>query len=83
MNFNKKYMLLLAAALIIISSLLAGASHAACELPPPKNAIHCMHMEKSGMTCCVTHDKDCTALWCHTPDRCSWEMLVKPACDKD
>ena len=88
MNFINKYMLCIV--VLLFCSLIGAAVQAACDLPPPappENIISCwipMPDAKVPRTCCLVHHKNtgepCTELWCHTPDQCSWELLVRPQC---
>ena len=88
MNFINKYMLCTAA--LLMCSFLGAETQAACDLPPPapaENIISCWAPALDAevpRTCCVVHHNKtgvpCTELWCHTPDQCSWELLVRPQC---
>ena len=85
MNFINKLILMIA--ILLLCGLTANANQQLCDLEPPKNTVECVSASADAevqRTCCLVHHNNngepCTELWCHTPDQCSWELLVPPVC---
>ena len=85
MNVLNKLILMIT--ILLACSLTAHANSQICELPPPENSVKCWQPNSDAQvrrSCCIVHHNNtgmpCTELWCHTPDQCSWELLVPPVC---